>query len=77
MQLLINVLERLSGINPLTRQSFSLTDIEKMTEVRNIITSDLSKSYSILELAKKVATNECTLKRCSNKRLEQLSINIH
>jgi AraC-like DNA-binding protein len=64
MQLLNMVLKKLSGIDPKAADRFSPTNIEKTIEVKNIILSDLSKNDSIDELAKKVATNVCTLKGC-------------
>ncbi|MGI8583218.1 MAG: helix-turn-helix transcriptional regulator [Chitinophagaceae bacterium] len=63
-QLLIRLFKRISGIDPDAPEKFSPTDIEKTIEVKRIIIVDLSKNYSITELARKVATNECTLKGC-------------
>jgi AraC-like DNA-binding protein len=61
--LLITLLERISGFDPLARQ-FSATDVEKAHRARELLTTEFGKSYTIKELSKLLYTNPYKLKVC-------------
>jgi AraC family transcriptional regulator, transcriptional activator of the genes for pyochelin and ferripyochelin receptors len=61
--LLITLLERISGFNPLAQQ-FTATDIEKAHRARELLTTEFGQSYTIKELSKILHTNPYKLKVC-------------
>lgn len=61
--LLILLLERISGFNPLSLH-FSASDIEKAHRARELLTTEFGKSYTIKELCQMLQTNPYKLKTC-------------
>lgn len=60
--LLILLLERISGFNPLA-QHYSVSDIEKAHEAKRLLTFNYTESYTIKELCHRLQTNPYKLKR--------------
>ncbi len=62
--LLTMVLDRLNNQMGVKQKPYSAADIERVTEAKNIILSDVSEKYTIPELAKKIGINEWKLQHC-------------
>jgi AraC-like DNA-binding protein len=63
IQLLLLQLEQLCCNNCPIKCQLKNSDTLKMYQIRNIILSNLTKPFSLKELANQVGTNECTLKK--------------
>lgn len=62
-ELLVLVLDQVSGVNPLAPIKLSDYDIEKLNEAKSIILADFEDKITLTQLAKKVAINEFKLKK--------------